>query len=185
MRYCNVKTSNADNQKWLDDRIEAYLDDDLPEEERRQVERLLDDNVPGRQSLSWAITIRDELRALPTPACSPDLQKNIMKEVRREAWSGYRTRFRSGFALFLQGPFAKQWRPAIATLMLLVVATVVVFVINRPNLPEPSQEISQAEVDQALAEAKWALGYVSKTGRLTGTSMQDALAPLMKEKTKD
>lgn len=185
MRYCNVKTNNADNQKWLDDRIEAYLDGELPEAERQQFEQLLEDDASGQQSLTWAISIRDELRALPTPACSPDLQKNIMKEVRKEAWSSFGSRFFSGFVIFLQGPFARQWRPALATFMLLVVASVVVFVLNRPDIPEPSQDISQAEVDQALAEAKWALGYVSKTGRLAGTSMQDALAPLMKEQTKD
>ena len=204
-----MKTSDADNQKWLDDRIEAYLDDELPQEERRRFEQLLDADTAGQQSLTWALSIRDELRALPTPACSPELQKNITKEVRKDAWSGYKSRFFSGLGIFESGLWG-QWRPALASLMLLVVASVVVFFVSRPNFPGPAQEfsqteigqteigqseigqseidqaeISQAEIDQALAEAKWALGYVSKTGRLTGTSMQDVLAPLMKEQTKD
>ncbi len=200
-----MNTSNADNpdanrhdpdhQKWLDDRIEAYLDGELPAEESRRFEQLLEQDDLSQQSLSWAISIRDELRAIPAPDCSPDLQTAIMNEVRKDAWEARKSRFSSGLGAFLQGLFPQQWRPALATLTLLVIASVLVFFINRTTpwqsthgeiSQQVSQEdISQAEVEQALEEAKWALGYVSKTGRLTGTSMQDALAPLMKEHTKD
>ncbi len=181
-----MKTNDSNNHKWLDERTEAYLDGELSIEEHNQFERLLQKDDDWQQEVNWAVTIRDELRAVPTPEPSPDLRKVILNEVRKEAWSSFRARLFSGFGgEFFQTAFLR-WRPVLATLMLLVVASTLVFVINRPNLPAPDlEEISQAEVDQALAEAKWALGYVSKTGRLTGTSMQDALGPLLKDQTKE
>ncbi|MFK7847449.1 MAG: anti-sigma factor [Rhodothermales bacterium] len=186
-----MKTNDSNNNKWLDDRTEAYLDGELSIEEHNQFERLLQQDNDWQQEVSWAVTIRDELRAVPTPEPSPDLRKAILNEVRKDAWSNFRSRLFSGFGgeflrdTLFRGAFL-QWRPVLATLTLLVVASTFVFVINRPGTPTPDPEmISQAEVEQALAEAKWALGYVSKTGRLTGTSMQDALGPLLKEQTKE
>lgn len=186
MGYCNVTTNNSDNSKWIDERIEAYLDGELSAEEQSKFERLMEEEQTWQQEMSWAVTIRDELRAVPTPAPPPHLDKAIMKEVRKDAWSGFRKRLFSGLGSGFLGDSASIWRPALATLMLLVMATVVVVVLSRPNIPEPTPEaISQAEVAKALEEAKWALGYVSKTGRMTGSSMQDALAPLLKEQTRD
>ena len=186
MRYCNVKTNDSNNGKWLDDRLEAYLDGELSAEEQSQFEEIIEHDDAWQQEMAWAVTIRDELRAIPTPAPSKELEKAILKEVRKDAWTGFRSRLFSGFGsgLFQDAGFV--WRPVFATLMLLVMATVVVFVLNRPNLPNATPEsFSQAEVEQATEEAKWALGYVTKTGRMTGTSMQDALAPLLKEQTRD
>ncbi len=183
MRCCNVRPNDA-NKNWLDTRIEAYLDGELTDEEQQRFERLLEDDASSQQELTWAISIRDELRAIPEPAYPRHLEKAIMNEVLQDARSGYWTRFLSGLgALFLPGSMLK---PALATGMLLVLAMSLVFIINRPNIPVPEPEaISQAEVEQALEEAKWALGYVSKTGRLTGSSMQDALAPLLKDQTNE
>ena len=185
MRYCNVKTSDA-NRKWLDDRIEAYLDDELDHEERLRFEQLLDEATDIRQELTYAINIRDELRAIPTPDIPLHLEKAILKEIRKDAWQDFRTRFGSGFAGELWHRMLHPLRPVLATFLVLVAATVFLFVMLRPNGAETVDEtISQAEVDQALLEAKWALGYVSQTGRLASNSMQDALGPLLKERTKE
>ncbi len=197
MRYGNVKTNDPNKQaEWLDNRIEAYLDGELITEELAQFEQLLGEDKKWQQEIAWAVSIRDELHATPTPDCPPHLQEEIMKQVRQDAWADFKSRLWTRFSgLFmpsrlLQGRLLQGqlllWRPALATLILLVVASSVVFVINRVDSPPANPEtISQAEIDKALIEAKWALGYVSKTGRLTGTSMQDALAPLLKDQNKE
>lgn len=185
MRYCNVKTSDA-NKKWLDDRVEAYLDDELDNEERIRFEQLLDEATDIRQELTYAINIRDELRAIPTPEFPVHLEKAILTEVRKNAWTDFRTRLGSGLAGGLFGGAMLRWRPALATFLVLVAATVFLVVTLRPNGAVTVDETySQAEVDQALEEAKWALGYVSQTGRLANDSMQDVLGPLLKERTKE
>ncbi len=180
-----MKTDDTNPANWLDEHLEAFLDGELKAEEAQKFERLLEQDGQSQQSLLWAVNIRDELRAVPTPEPPASLQQNILHAVRKEARANQRNSFFSALgALFTFEP-SHVLRPALATLTLLVIATTLLFVLNRPTLPQAEPEsISQAEIDQALAEAKWALGYVSKTGRMTGTSMQDALAPLLKEQTK-
>jgi anti-sigma factor RsiW len=175
MRYCNVKSDDANHDaSWVDDRIEAYLDGDLPDEERARFERLLQQQDDWQRELALAVNLRDELRAFDTPALSPDVTRAILQETRREAWRAILDRIRSN----LWGPTIVPWKPALATLAVLLVAVVMIWV-GRPGPVDPAS-FSDTEVEQALAEVKWTLGYVSKTGKMTGDSVEDILAPLLK-----
>ncbi len=159
---------------WMQDRIEAYLDGDLSASELEKFERLLSQNIEHERELAWAVNVRDTLRATPETVCPPDVVRTVMREVRKERWSAWIKRIGSLFSG--AGRFA--WKPALATAVLLV-AALAMMVSSQPRFQQ-EPEVSQEEIEQALADVKWTLGYVSKTGRLTGSSVQDALTPLRK-----
>ena len=175
----NTNRQNDDSasyEAWLNDHLEAYLDGDLSAEETHRVETMLAEHPQWQEELTLAITIRDELRNLPRPACPPQLSAEVLGAVRRDAIQSRVDRINS----FLRGIWTLPWQPVLVTMT--VVLAVVVFLVSRPApIPTPGENITQAEVDQALDEIKWTLGYVSKTSRMTGESVQDALAPFLKD----
>ena len=165
---------------WVNERLEAYMDNQLPSEEGEQVERWLKKDERWHEELALALHIRDELRSFRAPACPPHVAKNAVQHARKDAWHAFTNRLNS----FFLGSWTLHWRPILATFTVLIVASVLVFRMASPG-KLPAEEITQLEVDQALNEVKWTLGYVSKTGRLTGDSVEDALAPIFKDLPKD
>ncbi len=166
----------SDRQEWIDQKLEAYLDGELAPEELYEIEHLLESDDRWHEELQLALAIRDELRALSPPPCPEPLRQAIVGRARHEFLQHLVQRFED----FLLGGWLSHWKPVLATLLVLIAAT---FLLTRhfPTDTMPPEPLSQAEVDQALSEVKWTLGYVSKTGRLTGDSIQDALAPILKE----
>ena len=79
--------------------------------------------------------------------------------------------------------YLRQRGAAVAGGVLVALLVVLYGVVINNELPP--ENITQLDVDQALNEVKWTLGYVSKTGRLTGASVEDALAPLLKDLPKE
>ncbi len=173
-------TDNAHHDAdWVDDHIEAYLDGDLPEADQIRFEKALEADESWQQELAIAVNLRDELRAIPTPDISPDLTRAIIGNTRKAAWRAIIDRIKS----FLLGPTMVPWKPALATLSLVLVA-VVLILSNRPQPTDP-QAFTDTEIEQALAEVKWTLGYVSQTGKMTGDSVQELLGPLLKDLPKE
>lgn len=155
----------------MDDRVEEYLDGLLEEDERAEFERHLASDETRMDDLLLARRIRDELRALPLPACPPAVTRAVLAEVRREARADALQRLRRlAPAVLYDG--AARWRPvlAMAALAVLVASAAVVGRLPEPR-PYPTSA-TPAEVRQALAEAKWALGYVSELGRATARSVR-------------
>ena len=169
----------SDRDTWVNNRLEAYLDNQLPMEEAQEIEKWLEKDDRWHEELTLALHIRDGLRNLKTPACPPQVSDAVINHARRDLLQNYIHRGRR----LLQG-WLLHWKPIIATVTILVIASVAFFRIETDS-EVSSEEISQVEVTQALDEVKWTLGYVSKTGRLTGDSVQDALAPLLKELPKE
>ena len=165
---------------WVNERLEAYLDNQLPPEEASKVEYWLEDDNRWHEELTLAMHIRDELRSLRAPVCPPHVTQQVIKTARRDAWLSFTGRLNQ---FFFSG-WVPYWKPILATMTLLVIASMLLFRTPKLDGP-PSDEISQVEVEQALDEVKWALGYVSKTGRLTGASVEDALAPILKDLPKE
>ena len=168
-----------DRDTWVNDRLEAYLDNQLPPDEAQEIEKWLQRDDRWHEELTLAMHIRDELRGLKTPSCPTHVSNEIISHARRDLVGHYLYRSRR----LLESWFL-HWKPILATITVLVIASVLMSrTVMQPDVP--TENISQVEVDQALDEVKWTLGYVSKTGRLTGDSVQDALAPLLKELPKE
>ena len=152
-------------QDWMDARVEAYLDDALPADERVRFEQGLAD-AHWDAELFLARQIRDGLRALPEPVCPPDVTAAVLAQVRREARASWLERFHA----WMQQQFMVLWQPALAmTVVLMLVVSAAL--IGRPTPPAPAY--AEAEVEQALAEIKLALGYVSEASRQTGKVVRD------------
>ena len=165
---------------WVNERLEAYLDNQLPQEEALQVETWLERDDRWHEELTLAMHIRDELRSLRSPVCPPQVTRHVIRHARRDAWQSFAGRLNP----FFFGGWITYWKPILATMTLLVIASMLLF--RAPHSENaPSEEITQVDVEQALDEVKWTLGYVSKTGRLTGASVEDALAPLLKDFPKE
>ncbi len=152
-------------QDWMDAHVEAYLDDDLPADERLLFEQGLAD-ARWDAELFMARQIREGLRALPEPVCPPRVTEAVLAQTRRAARASWLERFHT----WMQQQFVVLWQPALAmTAVLMIVVSAVL--IGRPDTQEPPYQ--PAEVEQALAEIKLALGYVSEASRQTGKVVRD------------
>jgi anti-sigma factor RsiW len=167
--------SNDDipDDAWIDERIEAFLDGDLPADDRAVFERAVAHDVRWHRHLDLAGHVRHELRRWPKPQASRSLTRAILRRSRRMEWSER--------VAHLLAPFAPHWRrawqpvAAVATVVLLAVVAITSLRPARP--PEPAS----VEVDRALSEVKWTLGYISRTGQQAGASLQRALDPARPE----
>lgn len=162
---------------WIDERIEAFLDQDLPAAEMAAMERVLAESPSWEASLLLASQIRDTLRSTETPPAPPRMARTILRRTR---WLDFRERLygtMGGLGVHLR----TAWQPALALSSVALLATFLYFSTNHTPVATPPP----AEVEMALAEVKWTLGYISKTGRKAGESVQDALAPRRSETTNE
>lgn len=175
-----MTTDNAHHDAgWVDDHIEAYLDGALSEKDRIRFEDALEKNEAWQQELAFAINLRDELRAITTPNVSPELTRTIISRTRKAAWRAFIDRLKLIFLAPNLGP----WKPALATLSLVLVA--VALILSNQSKPAAPDAFTDTEIEQALAEVKWTLGYVSQTGKMTGDSVQELLGPILKDLPKE
>lgn len=155
----------------MDDRIEAYVDGELPPDERATFERVLDDHPHWTQQVRQAKRIRNELNAMPVPACPPQVTQTVLAHTRSAGsplnWSTVWRQFWDRFDALTR----LSWQPvaAMATLVLIVVASV--WVSPAPTDLETTR-YSAAEVERAEAQAKWALAYVAQVGTETQGTLQ-------------
>ena len=154
---------------WMDDRVEAFLDGDLPPEEaaRFSAQRAAEPDWDAEVFL--ARRVRDGLRAFHQPVCPPDLTHAVLAAVRRVdrpgRWAQLRAWVDLHWSTFLQ--------PSLG--MALVAGLVVMaslFVQPEATTSPNAADVSSAEVQAALDEAKWALAYLSEVGRQTGRSVR-------------
>ena len=136
------------------------------------MERALTDEASWHGQIALATRIQTELGASHTPAVPSRLTGAILARSRRahlaEVWGNL---WRNGLARFRAA-----WQPALA---LTSVAALATFLYLAGGLDATRTAPTPVpEVEQALAEVKWTLGYISKTGRKTGESVQSAIAPL-------
>lgn len=157
---------------WMDERLEAYVDGDLAPAEARRMEALLaESDADWEAELFLATRIRAGLQALPQPACPPAVAQVVLEAARRQAVEragpGWLERAREWF----ERAWAPFWQPTLATaaLVAVVVATALV---GRPRPEAELAGMSPAQVEAALAEAKWTLAYLSQVGRDTGHSVR-------------
>ena len=157
-----MKPPDTFDHDWMDARVEAYLDDALPDDERARFEQRLDED--WHAELFLARQIRDGLQTLPDLECPPHVTSAVLAQTRREARASWIERFHA----WMQQQVTAFWQPALAMTVVLVLV-VSASIIGRPNDPPPTDR----EVAQALAEVKLALGYLSEASRQTGKVVRD------------
>lgn len=165
------ETHNED--AWVDDRIERFLDGDLNSEEQEVMKHLLDTNAVYQDRVLAAKRLQQILGALPSLECPP----HIARQVSRWALLNM---LQEGIMRGYRAVMVPVWKPALATVVL--VCSIWFVSQITPVEPVAIADQSQAEeVDQALNEIKFALGYVSQVGREAGASVQLAIDPLRSE----
>jgi anti-sigma factor RsiW len=163
----NVRQPEFDinDETWVEERIEAYVDNQLTPDEKVLFERVLIQG-PGCEEVEVAYRIRNGLRNLPAPSCPPHITEAVLLHARREAKRP---------SLWWTEPdvWHRWWDGALKPAM--AMGMLALLVISAALIERPRQEaaITSSEVQQALAEAKWALGLVSRTGVQTGSSVRD------------
>jgi hypothetical protein len=150
--------------EWTDERVDTFVDGELSPEEMVQFEEALAVGV-GNEDVLLARRIRNGLHALPQPVLRPEVSRFILEQVRADV----RVSRRGWLRQLVEREWASLFQPALtmAVLLMIVVSAVLV---GRP--PMKQENISQAEVEQALAEARWALGYISHVSKETGSSVR-------------
>ncbi|HUP42363.1 MAG TPA: anti-sigma factor [Thermoanaerobaculia bacterium] len=182
------------------DRIDPYLEDELPRREAAEVERHLAACPDCRAELAMARRLREALRAgLPMLACPPEVTDRVLaiaREESGEAAAGVPGAIPVGRRPTLRSepvgrrPVLRRWfdggglraaLAAAAVLLLLVAAPL----LYRAVVPPPSAEApelaagegepaySAAEIARAEEEARLVLGYVAAIGRDAGRAVQE------------
>lgn len=138
---------------WFDERLEAWLDGDLDRADARSVKRHLDGCARCRREVALARSIRDRLRQTAMPECP--------QEVVGDPPIGRPGRGRRFIPALAAGLFAG------------ALALGVVWQVTRTAGPGGP---SDAELAEARAELKLALGYVAAAGRAAGRDVGGVLA---------
>jgi len=132
----------------MDDSIERYVDRDMTNGERESLELLMAETPDLQRQVALAFEIKRSLRTMPEPEC-PD---HVVRAI-------YDATSRSGPLSMIR--LAQPLAQAVAAACLLIALSLWMQPLDRP---------SDADVDQAVEDAKWALTFVSDMGR---TSSQD------------
>lgn len=137
--------------------LEPYLDGDLSAAETEGVRVHLEGCQACAKELALAVTIQNELRALPQLDCPPEVLARV-----REAGRGQVVPFRGR---------PRAWRTfqtaAAAAALALTVGAGYLLHQRTPAGPSP------AEVSRATAEARFALAYLGKVNRKAGLELRD------------
>ena len=154
-------------EAWLDDRLEAYLDDALPAPEREAVEAALRRDPLARAdwqaALQRARQIRDGLHALPRPVCPTHVTRAVLEHAARTtAPPPWLARFHA----WMQRQLTALWQPALAMALLLLL-------VVSSSLMTPAPQAVSPEVARARAEVEWTLAFLSEVGRETGQAVRE------------
>lgn len=70
---------------WIDARLEAYVDDELPPEERRRLDAYVSADEAWAEQLRLAQAVRAALSTIESPSCPPELAQSVLSRVRAES----------------------------------------------------------------------------------------------------
>lgn len=158
---------------WTQNRIEAYIDDELLDSELETFERHIEVCGRCREELSCARTITDGLHSLSTLHCPESV---IESAAARAGVSSHRTApTRSeNTRSWLRRFFNPAPIPAMAlTLVVIVTASLLVLRHDRTPVGDAAVtlsegEVSQEDVDMVTSEVALAFSYVNKYSMRTG-----------------
>ncbi len=148
---------------WMDDRVEAYVDGDLPADERTTFEQVLNEHPQWMHEVRQAERIHHELNDFPALACPPQVTQAVLERTRfadqppgwSDVWSQFWTQIDE---LTRFG-----WKPAMAMASLVMIVAAAVLFSPAPSTVGGTS-YTTAEVERAEAQAKWALAYIAQVG---------------------
>jgi anti-sigma factor (TIGR02949 family) len=161
------------NCDWVLDRIDPFVDGDLPDTEALTLSRHADTCSICAEEITLAQSLQEVLNELPTPVIPVDLTARVFTQIELEE----RERSRAKWRTILDRFKMPAWRPAIGVLaiILVVLAGSRFWPWGQENNMELPAEAALTQQDLALAEeqAKWALAYISDIGLRTGKTVRD------------
>ena len=177
-----MKSHNAPSTEWMDARVEAYIDGDLPREERELFEQTLDADDAWAREVQCAQRIQDELHALPVHACPPQVTQAVMERTRGTApstWAAWWERAKRELDI----EFHLGWRPALISTALIMLVALSVYVSGPPDAANTlPQTYSAAEIQRAEAQAEWTLAFIARIGQRTESKLrQDVIEPRLEQ----
>ena len=160
-------SDNHLDRTWAEDRLEAYVDGLLSRKDRKTFESILAQDAGLARQVDLATRVRDDLRAIETPACPPAAFEPILELARRESRVDPPS-VRDWLGSLLSPRVAPARLIVVASAILAAVLTLVVLVNQSAVQTTPGDD----EVEAALVEVKLALSYVSRAGRETGSTIR-------------
>lgn len=187
-----MKRPDASSQmEWMDARVEAYVDGDLPDDEKARFEQIMQDNDYWEKQVNQACRIRDSLRSFPQPTAPPELTQRIFEQTSRAHHSlpWWREMLQSVMQTWRAVVAARQ-QPVVDYAVGLALVTVAIFFIVMPFengvtpngvSPQVSSQLdvpitapySEAEVKRAVVKTKWTFEHVSDVGDQTARIVQE------------
>jgi anti-sigma factor RsiW len=167
-------SSNYENNcGWALEQIEAFLDDELSTGELKRFQQHVDHCDTCARELAFATRVVGELRALPQHT-APESVMDTAAAPDPAIGGSFLARF-ARVAERIRASLGETWstarRPAMATMIVLVLAAGVLVVTEHERQPR----VSQAEIEEATQETLLAFAYVGKYSRMTGHIVRDEM----------
>ena len=155
----------------VSERIEAYLDAELDAASAERLESHAATCVSCRRELEHARLVLGELRGLPLVECPPRVSEAVLAQVRERAAA------QSGASVAPPAAgLPSWWALAAAALIALaagIAALTLPFADRRVEAPERSAVYTQAELEQAEQDLRFALAYFGGIARKAGMTLRD------------
>lgn len=154
---------NEADRLWADDRLEAWLDGDLSDADRKQFEKLLSSDDWLQAEADRARMMTHVFAEMEDVRCPDEVTVAVMSHVRRDWLMQLPRRLQEGFNRMASAGL----RPALAMVLLLIVV-ISSTQINRTPAGGAGQDV---QVAQALEDVKMALAVLADAGKTTGTTV--------------
>lgn len=151
---------------WVQGRLEAHLDGDLPAGEGAELDKHLRQCAVCTHALAQALQVQEALRALPLQVCPDRVTEAAWSRVRQDLRVTRRHRLQAWLSDWCLHP----WRPALVAMAALVLTVATTLVIRHQ---ESRAEVSPAELARAELQVRWTLGYLAQLSRRTGLTVRD------------
>lgn len=169
-------TDAEDRCLWSLDRIDPYLDGELPADESALFERHVAGCPECGEELALARAVIRELRALPAVDCPPQVEINAAAVFESPETGGDSGPKRQTVLDWFRGRGVSTLRPAMAV-MVVVIALASVFVLTQheqsPFRDSGKEEITPEQVELARLDAMLAFAYLGKYSRRTGEILKE------------
>jgi anti-sigma factor (TIGR02949 family) len=171
-----MRISNGSNEHcdWVLNRLEAYLDGELPAGETAPIESHLSACESCRRELALARQVASMLRSLPEQSCPDTVVEAAARSI--EGLPAPAAEPRAGR---LSGWWREFLHPAAAAAALILVVAMTVFIGQEYHYrsttsggSEDTLELSPEQIALAKAEIKWTFAYLDRVGRHSGLAVR-------------
>jgi anti-sigma factor RsiW len=148
--------------KWVNDRIDEYVDGLLDSSESVRIADHCSNCAACQSEVELARLIRDGFNSMSVLECPDSVTERVLEVASRSL--DRNPKIEPGLQRMTL--VRSRWKPIAAAV---AAAAVILVILSSPMETSPSA--SQAEIDQALLEAKYALAVISEAGRRTGVQV--------------